>query len=61
MNTRIAALLFSVLALAACGADEEPIKPTANVNVGVSNSGVQTGASVGLKKGPFNINIGGVF
>lgn len=61
MTLRIAALLLSALALAACGADGEPVKPTANVNVGVGSSGVHTGASVGVRKGPWNISVGGVF
>jgi hypothetical protein len=43
--------------LAACGADGEPIQPTANLGVGVSSSGVSAGASVGVRRGPVAINV----
>lgn len=53
---RIILVLGTSLALSACGADGEPVQPTANVGVSVSNSGVHTGASVGVRKGPVSIN-----
>ncbi len=56
MKRPIAVLAF--LALAACGADGEPIQPTANLNIGVGSGGVHTGASVGLRKGPLGISLG---
>ena len=62
--TRIAlpaVLLLTCLALAACGADGEPVQPTANVGVSMSNSGVHTGASVGVRKGPWNLTWGQYF
>lgn len=54
-------LLLACLALAGCGADGEPVQPTANVGVGVSSSGVHTGASVGVRKGPWNLSWGQYF
>lgn len=48
-------VLLTCLALAACGADGEPVQPTANVGVGVSSSGVHAGGSVGVRKGPWTI------
>ena len=49
---------LSLAALAACGADGEPVQPSANLNIGISNSGIHTGASVGLRKGPLGIYLG---
>ncbi|MEP1535278.1 MAG: hypothetical protein ABJQ34_13545 [Paracoccaceae bacterium] len=56
MKRSIALLAF--LTLAACGADGDPIQPTANLNVGLNSNGVHTGASVGVRKGPFGISLG---
>ena len=56
MKRSLSLLVF--LALAACGADGEPVKPTANLNVGVGSNGVSTGASIGLRKGPLGISLG---
>ncbi len=53
---------FPMLALlAACGADGDPITPTANVNVGVGTSGAHASANVGLQKGPWNVSLGRLF
>ncbi len=51
-------LLLTCLALSGCGADGEPVQPTANLGVGVSTSGVHAGASVGVRKGPWAISWG---
>ncbi|MEP3846220.1 MAG: hypothetical protein ABJM43_12860 [Paracoccaceae bacterium] len=56
MKRSIALLAF--LTLTACGADGEPVKPTANLNIGVGSNGVHTGASIGLRKGPLGISLG---
>lgn len=56
--TRPALLFLVCLAVAACGADGEPVQPTANVGVGVSSSGVHAGATVGVRKGPWTIGWG---
>ncbi len=54
---RILIALGLALALGACGADGEPVQPTANLGIGVSSSGVSAGANVGLRKGPVSINV----
>ena len=46
--------ILSFVALAACGADGEPVQPTASINVG--SGGVSAG--VGVSKGPIAISIG---
>ncbi len=51
-------ILMSLLALAACGADGEPVQPTANTHVTLSNDGVSVGTAVGLRRGPFNLTLG---
>ena len=53
---KIAAFGLVVL-LASCGADGEPVEPSANVGVSVGTSGVNAGASVGVRKGPVSINV----
>ena len=53
---RLILAMTMLAALGACGADGEPVEPTANVGISVSNSGVHTGASVGVRKGPVSIN-----
>lgn len=58
---RTALALAALIALGACGADGEPVQPTANLGVSVSNSGVNAGASVGVRKGPWNISLGRIF
>ncbi|MCD9148220.1 MULTISPECIES: hypothetical protein [Pseudophaeobacter] len=44
--------------VSACGVDGEPMRPSLNAGVGVSNSGVHAGGSVGLHKGPLNVYLG---
>lgn len=46
----------ALVALAACGADGEPIKPTLNAGVSLGSGGVNTNVSVGARKGPLSIN-----
>ncbi len=53
--------VLALLALAACGADGEPVTPTANLNVGVSTSGAYASSNVGVKKGPWNLSLGRSF
>ena len=55
--TRILAAL-ALVALAACGADGEPVQPTANLGINVGTSGVSTSASVGVSTGPVTVNVG---
>lgn len=50
--------LIGLVLVSACGVDGEPVRPSLNAGVGVSNSGVHAGGSVGLHKGPVNIFLG---
>ena len=50
--------LIALAALAACGADGEPERPVANATVTLSDSGVQLGTNVGLRRGPVTVGLG---
>ncbi|SFH18943.1 hypothetical protein [Sulfitobacter dubius] len=50
--------ILSLLILAACGADGEPVRPTASSSVTMSSSGVSVGTAVGLRRGPFSLALG---
>ncbi|MCZ4366201.1 hypothetical protein [Sulfitobacter dubius] len=50
--------ILSLLTLAACGADGEPVKPTASSTITMSSSGVSVGTAVGLRRGPFSLALG---
>ncbi|MCH2164564.1 MAG: hypothetical protein MK098_07910 [Marinovum sp.] len=53
------ALLFMALtALAACGADGAPIRPTTNLGISIGPNGIIPNASVKVKKGPVTITVG---
>ncbi len=54
---RILAVL-ALVALAACGADGDPIQPSMNANVGIGSAGVSGSTGVTLKKGPFSVGLG---
>ena len=55
---RLAALL-GLLALAACGADGDPFRPSTSVGVGVNSDGdVDLGGSFGLSNGTFSLGLG---
>ena len=56
MKRSVAALML--LALAACGADGEPVKPRVNGTVTLSNTGVSAGTSVSVGRGPFGLGLG---
>ena len=55
---RVVLILSVGLLVGACGADGEPIQPTAKTNVSVTPNGVRLGTNVRLGKGPFSINLG---
>ena len=55
---RMILALMAGLALGACGADGEPIQPTANANVNVSTNGVSVGTNLRVGHGPFAVNLG---
>jgi hypothetical protein len=53
-----AVLMIVFTALAACGADGEPVRPSVNAGVSVTPSGVYPSASVGVSKGPLSVFLG---
>ncbi len=55
---RVILLILTGFALAACGADGEPVQPTASLGVGVGSSGTHVGGGVGLRKGGFGLYLG---
>lgn len=55
--TRILAAC-ALLALAACGADGEPVRPSANTSIGVGTNGVSVNSGVTVRKGPFSVGWG---
>lgn len=50
--------LLALLTLAACGADGEPVRPTAATEVTYSSSGVYAQARVGITRGPLTVTLG---
>jgi hypothetical protein len=52
------ALIISFLALAACGADGPPIKPSMNTTVSVGSDGISTSTGVTVKSGPVTVGVG---
>ena len=55
---RLPLMLGAVLLLAACGADGEPVQPTATANVTLNQNGIGLGTNLRLGKGPFSVNLG---
>ena len=52
--------LFTAAALivvSACGADDPPFRPTANVGVNVGAGGVSTSTSIGATNGTFSVGL----
>jgi hypothetical protein len=55
----IRAIAFvSLLGLAACGADGEPITPTLNAGINIGSGGVSPNINLGARKGPIAVNWG---
>ena len=52
------AILLTVAALAACGADGAPFTPSANVGLSVGSNGVSTSTSVGASNGTVSVGVG---
>ena len=50
-----ATLLLSILALAGCGADGPPLKPSVNTTVSVGSGGVHTSTGVSVRSGPVTV------
>ena len=51
-------MILVVVGLTACGADGEPIRPTAGVGVSVGTGGVSVGGSVGASIGNVTVGVG---
>ena len=47
-----------VAGLAACGADGEPVTPTRDATITISNHGVSAHTSVGVRQGPLSVSLG---
>ena len=47
-----------IAALASCGAQSDPIRPTADVGVSIGTNGVSTSANVGATNGPVTVSVG---
>ena len=48
--------LIAVAALASCGVDGAPIKPTVKASINVGSDGVKTGVNLGTSTGPLSVN-----
>ena len=51
-------ILLGALYLAGCGADGEPIPPTLDAYVGLSNNGLYADGAIGLHRGPVSMYLG---
>ena len=52
------ALIITITALAACGADGAPFTPNASVGVSVGSGGVSTNTTVGASNGTVSVGVG---
>ena len=50
--------VIPLVAVAACGADGEPVQPTAQSSINISNHGVGVGTSLSFGSWPLTINLG---
>ena len=55
---RMIAIVLAGLVLTGCGADGEPIQPTAKTNLRISPNGVSVGTNVRVGRGPFGATVG---
>ncbi len=51
-------MFLVILAAAGCGADGDPVRPTANVGLSVGSGGVDTYTSVGATNGIVSVGVG---
>ena len=51
-------LMLITALLTGCGADGEPVQPTLNAGLSLSDSGVHVGGGVGLHQGPLSLFLG---
>lgn len=49
--------LLACLALAACGADGEPLQPDATIGIGVNSGGLTAGGTIGVSRGPLSVGV----
>lgn len=49
--------VVSLLGLAACGVDGEPVQPHGGVNIGVGSNGAHAGGTVGVSRGPLSVGV----
>ncbi|WP_295313753.1 hypothetical protein [Roseobacter sp.] len=56
--TRLTVALALTALVAACGVDGEPVRPTVNGGVTISNSGVYPSATISLSRWPVWIGVG---
>ena len=52
------ALIVSLFAVAACGADGEPVRPSVSTTVSVGTDGIKTSTGVTVRKGPVTVGVG---
>ncbi|MBU2994183.1 hypothetical protein Q4555_07600 [Octadecabacter sp. 1_MG-2023] len=50
-------VILTAVTLAACGADGEPVRPTANAGVSIGPNGITPNASIGATNGTFNVGL----
>ncbi|WP_208352355.1 hypothetical protein [Pseudaestuariivita rosea] len=50
--------ILALLALAACGVDGEPIRPSFDAGVSTNDDTVRGGAAVGVDSGPVSVRVG---
>ena len=51
--------IIGLLALAACGAEGDPFRPSTSIGVGVDSDGdVDVGGSFGITDGTFSLGVG---
>ena len=50
--------VLALLSTAACGIDGEPVRPTANVGIGIGSGGVHAGGTIGVSRGPLSVGVG---
>ena len=55
--TKAAFALIALVVLAACGADDPPLRPTANAGVSIGTGGVSTSVGVGATNGTFSVGV----
>ncbi|MEJ5219046.1 hypothetical protein WG622_12390 [Cognatishimia sp. D5M38] len=55
---RVIAALTTLAFLAACGVDGAPLRPSANVGIGIGSNGVSLGGKASVGKGPVTVSVG---